>query len=81
MESLFEKAKKIIAQDQHILALFEEYDRTHKLKRKITYKQRYNFTLDEDLMAQFRRYSAEHHAKMSTLLESLIRNKLQSEKS
>lgn len=70
---------RALKKNQHVFALFEEYDRTHKLKRKITYKQRYNFTLDEDIMANFRQYCQEHHAKMSTLLESLIRKQLRDE--
>lgn len=76
MESFLSRAQRIIKENQHILALFEEYDRTHVFKRKATYKQRCNFTLDADLVNTFRHYCDARHQKMSTVLEALIRGKV-----
>jgi len=76
MESFQTRARRIIKENQHILALFEEYDRTHVLKRKVSYKQRCNFTLDADLVRTFRHYCNVHQQKMSTVLEGLIRGKV-----
>ncbi len=76
MESFSQRLKRIAKENQDVLAMFEEYDRTHVFKRKVTYKQRCNFTLDADLVNAFRNYCNARQQKMSTVLEALIRGKV-----
>lgn len=76
MESFFEVAKRTIQKNQDVLAMFEEYDRTHHLRRKINYKIRMNMTLDENLVQEMRKFCQEHNLKMSTWVEKLIMTEL-----
>lgn len=39
-------------------------------------KMRVNFTIEEDVMAQFKAFCEEHHHKMSSIVEKLIRAEL-----
>ncbi|MBD3313272.1 hypothetical protein GF345_02420 [Candidatus Woesearchaeota archaeon] len=71
MAQLAEKAKKIIKENKGLFESLEELDRTGKL-RKSSYKGRYNFTLDEDIMNKFRSYCLKNDLKMSSVIESLI---------
>ena len=64
-ELLFlKKAKKVIANNQDVLVVFEELDRTGKF-RKRTYKTRVSFTLDEELFNKFRAYCKKNGINMS----------------
>ena len=76
MGSFFEKAKRVIKDNEDSLRALEEYDRTRKL-RKTKYKGRYNFTLDEDLMIAFRSYCIKHNIKLSNEIEELIKGFLE----
>ncbi|HIG96188.1 TPA: hypothetical protein HA249_04875 [Candidatus Woesearchaeota archaeon] len=76
MESFFEVVKRTIQKNQDVLAMFEEYDRTHHLRRKINYKIRMNVTLDENLVQELRTFCNQHQLKMSTWIESVIRKEL-----
>jgi len=76
MESFFEVVKRTIQKNQDVLAMFEEYDRTHHLRRKINYKVRMNITLDENLVQELRTFCDQHQLKMSTWIESVIRKEL-----
>jgi len=69
----FEKAKRIIAKNQEYFTLLEELDRTGKL-RKLHYKEKVTFTIDDNLMNRFRRYCAEQGKKMSSVVEGAIKN-------
>ena len=53
----------------------EDLDRTGKL-RKLKYKKRVNFTIDEDLFRKFRNHCEEKDLKMSKIVEELIKNYL-----
>ena len=64
MSSFLEKARKEIAKNQDLLNAFEEYDRTGKL-RKLSYKARANFTIDEGLFNRFRSYCKTNAINMS----------------
>ncbi|HKZ49870.1 MAG TPA: hypothetical protein VJ110_02605 [Candidatus Nanoarchaeia archaeon] len=58
--------------------LFEalaEYDKTG-VKKKLTYKIRANFTLDNDLLLKFKKYCKEKGFKMSSILERHIKEEL-----
>jgi len=75
MSSTYEKIKKIIAKNQDLLNVFEEYDRTGKL-RKINYKTRVNFTVDENLFNNFRSYCKRNALNMSAKIESYMKKEL-----
>lgn len=51
-----------------------EFERTKKLPRP-KYKERINFTLDKNLVRQFRIYAKSRNQKMSNIVEELIRLK------
>ena len=76
MSSFLEKAKKEIAKNQDLLNAFEEYDRTGKL-RKINYKSRVNFTVDENLFNRFRSYCKNNAINMSAKIESFMKKELE----
>ena len=63
MPSFLEKAKRSIVKNQDMLNVFEEYDRTGKL-RKINYKTRVNFTVDENLFNYFKSYCKKNALNM-----------------
>lgn len=75
MQSVIEKAKKIIAENQDLLTVFEELDRSGRF-RKRTYKIRVNFTIDDDLFNKFRQYCKKNSINMSAKIESLIKKEL-----
>lgn len=79
MSSLREQAKKVIARNEDMLNVFEEYDRTGKL-RKINYKTRVNFTVDEDMFNQFRSYCKKNGLNMSAKIESYMEKELKKKK-
>ena len=53
----------------------EEYDRTRRL-RKITYKERANFTVDARTLRNFRSYCSVRGYNMSRLLENFMKEKI-----
>ncbi|MBI3035890.1 hypothetical protein HYY71_06225 [Candidatus Woesearchaeota archaeon] len=75
MQSFLEKAKKIIAKNQDVIAVFEELDRTGKFKKR-AYKTRVAFTIDEELFNQFRNYCKKNGINMSGKVESYLRDEL-----
>ena len=75
MESFADRAKKIMAENQHLFLTLEELDRTGRL-RKATYKGRYSISVDEDLMAAFRSFCQKNGLKMSSVIEKSIREYL-----
>ena len=75
-ESLFlKKAKEVIAKNQDMIIALEELDRTGKL-RKIAYKTKVSFTIDEELFNKFRNYCRQNGINMSGRIESYIRKEL-----
>ena len=79
MQSFADRASKVIADNAELFMLLEELDRTGKL-RKLAYKKRENFTIDEDLMNDFRAYCKRSNIKMSNKVEDLIASFLKREK-
>jgi len=69
------RLKKKIADKEAYLNMLEELDRTGQL-RKSNYKEKVTFTIDEQLMIDFRKYCEENQIKMSTKVESLIKKYL-----
>ena len=78
-KTFYEKAKKVIAENQDMLAVFEEFDRTGKF-RKRTYKARISFTIDEDLFNRYRNYCKKNGISMSARVENFIKKELEEEK-
>ena len=71
--------KDVVREKEAYINLLEELDRTGKL-RQSEYKERVNFTIDETLITEFRRYCEENNMKMSTKVESMIREFLKKKK-
>ena len=76
MPSFYDKAKKVIKENQDMLTVFEEFDRTGKF-RKRTYKTRPSFTIDEDLFNRYRNYCKKNGMSMSARIESFIKKELE----
>lgn len=79
MPSFYDKAKKVINEHQELFLALEDLDKTGKL-HKLKYKKRVNFTIDEDLVIQFRNYCLQHKIGMSPIVEQLIWGYLQKNK-
>jgi hypothetical protein len=69
--------RKIHAEYPEVFDALEEYDKTRRL-RKITYKERANFTIDARILRQFRTYCQKNGFNMSKLLENCMKEKMQS---
>jgi len=65
----------VLAKYPEMFDALEEYDKTHKLK-KINFKQRANFTIDSNLLNDFRRYCEKNGMKMSAKIENFIKKEL-----
>ncbi len=77
MPSFLEKAKEVIAKNQDMIVALEELDRTGKL-RKLNYKTKASFTIDEGLFNKFRNYCKQNGINMSGRIESYIRKEFES---
>ncbi len=69
------KLKNKITEKEAYLNLLEELDRTGQLK-KSNYKEKVTFTIDEQLMNEFRKYCEKNQIKMSTKVEALIKESM-----
>lgn len=78
-QTFFDKAKKVIDENQDVLVVFEELDKTGKF-RKRTYKIRPSFTIDEDLFNKYRSYCKKNGISMSARIENFIRKELSEKK-
>lgn len=54
------------------------FEKTGKLP-KFNYKKRVNFTLDNNLVREFRKYCEKNGMKMSTVIEKCIEEKIKNE--
>ncbi|MBU1321521.1 MAG: hypothetical protein KKF46_04120 [Nanoarchaeota archaeon] len=70
-----EKIRKQVLKLQDALISLEELDRTGKLN-KINYKERSSFTIDSDVLREFRNYCKKHGLNMSALLEKFMKEKV-----
>jgi post-segregation antitoxin (ccd killing protein) len=75
MSSFMKQIKKTIVKNEDLLNALEEYDRTRKL-RKLSYKTRVNFTVDEDLFNQFRSFCKQNDINMSAKIETFMKKEL-----
>ena len=70
-------SKKLVKEHPEYFEALVEFERTKKLP-KLTYKERVNFTLDANLMREFRVYCKKNNYKMSNVLERLIHKEIKS---
>ena len=61
-------AKKIIKKYPEVFESLLEFERTHKIP-KIYKRKRFNITINENVLHDFKRYCTEHNINMSQLLE------------
>jgi len=69
--------RKIHKDHPEVFDALEEYDKTRRL-RKISYKERANFTIDARTLRGFRTYCLNNGFNMSKLLENWMKEKIQS---
>ena len=74
-KKLLKNVDLVIARYPEMFEALEEYDKTHYLK-KINYKERANFTIDSNLLKEFREYCRKKGMKMSAKIEGYIRDEL-----
>ena len=74
-KGLLETTERVMKEHPEVFEALMEFERTGKLP-KLKYKERVNFTIDAELMRNFRSYCNKKGYKMSTLLESLIDKKI-----
>lgn len=67
--------ERVFIKHSDVLEALENYEKTGKLQ-KIGKKRRYNFTLDDDVMKKFRVHCYQNNLKMSSVIEDLIKNKV-----
>ena len=75
-DTFLERAKKVMEEKEDLLNVLEEYDRTGKL-RKLNYKARVNFTVDENLFNAFRNHCKNNAINMSARIESFMKKELE----
>ena len=75
-DKLLKAVEHVIQKHPEAFAALEEFDRTGKLV-KPTYKERSNFTIDAQLLKEFRAYCKAHAINMSAKIESWIKKELE----
>ena len=70
-----DRAKQFIKENPRMFSALEEYDRTRKLPR-LTYRERINLTIDQDILRKFKEYCRKNNYNMSRLIEKHIREEL-----
>jgi hypothetical protein len=68
MESVKNRMDRLLASYPEAFQVLEEYDRTRKL-RKIYSRKRFNITIDENILRDFKAYSDRNGVNMSRLIE------------
>ena len=74
-KKLVEYAFQAIKRHPQVFEALAEYDRTRKLP-KTTYRERVNFTIDGNLLRQFKRRAQEKGLNMSRVIEKYIKQEL-----
>jgi hypothetical protein len=69
---MHDKIKDIVKRKEKYLNILEEKDRTGKM-RKPSYKERVDFTIDEEIMIDFRRHCQKTGIPMSRKVEMLLK--------
>ena len=68
---LLKAAEKVMNENPEMLEALMIFERTKKLP-KINYKKRANFTIDENILRQFRAHCRKKGYKMSNRIEKLM---------
>lgn len=72
-ESEFMQAfRKVLREQPQMFDALEEYDKTRRL-RKITYKERVDFTIEQNILRQFRALCKQRGYAMSKVLENCMK--------
>ena len=66
---------KLLREKPEVFEALLEFEKTGRVP-KFTYKKRYNFTLDPELVNKFRVFCEKNSIKMSTRIEQYIREEL-----
>ena len=74
-KEIVKTAKRIIKSNPEYFEALVEFEKTGKLP-KLNYKERFNFSLDTEIMRKFREYCRKQGMKMSTKVERLILEEL-----
>lgn len=74
------RAKRLIREYPEMFNALEEYDHTRKLT-KVNYKTRANFTIDADVLRQFRSHCQKFGLNMSRLIENYFKEELKNKAS
>ncbi|MBS3134225.1 hypothetical protein J4214_03260 [Candidatus Woesearchaeota archaeon] len=73
--NFLERAEQFIKENPRMFSALEEYDRTRKLP-KLTYRERINVTIDQDILKKFKEYCIKNNYNMSRLIEKYIKEEL-----
>ena len=76
-KKVIEISRKLTREHPEYFEALLEFERTKKLP-KLSYKERANFTLDADMLREFRTYCQKKGYKMSNVLEKLINKEINS---
>ena len=74
-KKFIQTAKTIINRNPEVFEALLEFERTHKLP-KLRRKERVNFTIDSDLIRNFREYCQKNQKVMSKIIEKKILEEL-----
>lgn len=75
-EKLIQITDRLLKEQPEIFEALLEAERTKRVP-KFTYKRRYNFTLDPELMRKFKASCDRQSVKMSTRIEQLMRREIE----
>jgi predicted DNA binding CopG/RHH family protein len=74
-ENFLRGCKEIIFKNREVFQALEDYDKTNKIT-KAFYRERINFTIDESLLREFKKYCKDRGYNMSRLIEKYIKQEL-----
>ena len=74
-KTLLKNAEKALMLYPEIFQALEEFDKTHRL-RKVSYKERANFTIDSDILKNYRDYCKKKGYSMSARIQEFIQKDL-----
>ena len=80
MPSFAEYAFQGIKKHPEIFSALEEFERTKKVP-KFTYRKRIDVTINEQILAAFKKFCAQHNLNMSRVIEDYMKQELTKENS
>ncbi len=69
-------AKNVARKDKAVFEALMEFEKTHKIRTK----ERVNFTIDKNIISQFRKFCRNKGYNMSAKIEQAIRDVMKKEK-